>query len=77
MLVLALASPNFLGDELLVTLAFVRQWEFCPPVEAFLPEPFSFSVTTLSCPMDIPQDNPQDTFIYIENREFGSRGVRE
>ena len=31
-----------LGDELLATLAFVRQQEIYPPVEAFLPGPFSF-----------------------------------
>jgi hypothetical protein len=39
MLVLALASPKFLGDGLLAALAFVRQRELYPPVEAVLSGP--------------------------------------
>jgi len=64
MLVLALASPNFLdtnlGDGLLIALAFVRQQELYPPVEVVLPKPFSLYSFTVTRPKDNPQDNPQD-----------------
>jgi hypothetical protein len=68
MLVLALASPNFLaaiageksGNELSVTLAFVRQSELDPPVEARLRKPFSLSLITIAYPQDYPEDYPED-----------------
>jgi hypothetical protein len=69
MLVLALASPDFLaaiageksGNELSVTLAFVRQSELDPPVEARLRKPFSLSFITIAC----PEDSPEDFFVNI------------
>jgi hypothetical protein len=58
--VLALASPNFLGNGLLVTLAHVRQQELYPPVEAVLPRPSSLSSYTVACPEDSPKDFTKD-----------------
>jgi hypothetical protein len=56
-----------LDDGLLIALAFVRQQELDPPVEAALLEPFSLYSDILTCPQDNPQDNPQDIQLLSQN----------
>lgn len=60
MLVLALASPQFLGDGLSVTLAWFASRSLPTSGGDDLPEPFSLSFHTLTCPEDIPEENPVD-----------------